>query len=131
MSSAVIITQPLSRRRAIAYLVGMKDLNALMQQAQAMQQKLQDAQAKMAESVAEGSSGGGLVTIALRGPGEVTSVRIDDSLLVPGEGEILADLIVAAHADAKRRLDEVNGALMREAAGPMAGMNIPGMPKLF
>ena len=109
----------------------MKDLNALMQQAQAMQQKLQDAQAKMAESAAEGSSGGGLVTIALRGPGEVTSVRIDDSLLVPGEGEILADLIVAAHADAKRRLDEVNGALMREAAGPMAGMNIPGMPKLF
>ena len=131
MSSAVIITQPLSRRRGIAYLGGMKDLNALMQQAQAMQQKLQDAQAKMAESAAEGSSGGGLVTIALRGPGEVTSVRIDDSLLVPGEGEILADLIVAAHADAKRRLDEVNGALMREAAGPMAGMNIPGMPKLF
>jgi hypothetical protein len=47
------------------------------------------------------------------------------------EGEILADLIVAAHADAKRKLDEANGALMREAAGPMAGMNIPGMPKLF
>jgi DNA-binding protein YbaB len=38
---------------------------------------------------------------------------------------------VAAHADAKRKLDEVNAALMREAAGPMAGMNIPGMPKLF
>ena len=45
--------------------------------------------------------------------------------------DILADLIVAAHADAKRKLDEANGALMREAAGPMAGMNIPGMPKLF
>lgn len=109
----------------------MKDLNALMQQAQAMQQKLQDAQARMAESSAEGSSGGGLVTVALKGPGEITAVRIDDSLMVPGEGEILADLIVAAHADAKRRLDEVNGALMREAAGPLAGMNIPGMPKLF
>ena len=94
----------------------MKDLNALMQQAQAMQQKLQDAQAKMAETTASGSSGGGLVTIDLKGPGET---------------EILADLIVAAHADAKRRLDEVNSALMREAAGPMAGMNIPGMPKLF
>jgi len=129
--SSILVIQPLSRWRAIAYLGGMKDLNALMQQAQAMQQKLQDAQAKMAETAAEGSSGGGLVTIALRGPGEVTSVRIDDSLLVPGEGEILADLIVAAHADAKRRLDEINGALMREAAGPMAGMNIPGMPKLF
>ena len=64
----------------------MKDLNALMQQAQAMQQKLQDAQAKMAESTAEGTSGGGLVTVALKGPGEITSVKIDDSLMAPGEG---------------------------------------------
>ncbi|MFN3816678.1 YbaB/EbfC family nucleoid-associated protein [Brevundimonas sp.] len=109
----------------------MKDLNELMKQAQAMQQKLQDAQAKMADSSAEGSSGGGLVTVSLKGPGEITHVRIDDSLMAPGEGEILADLIVAAHADAKRKLDAVNAELMREAAGPMAGMNIPGMPKLF
>jgi DNA-binding YbaB/EbfC family protein len=109
----------------------MKDLNALMQQAQVMQQRLQDAQARMADTTATGTSGGGLVTIALKGPGEITAVTIDDSLMVPGEAEILADLIVAAHADAKRRLDEINGALMREAAGPMAGMNIPGMPKLF
>jgi len=109
----------------------MKDLTQLMQQAQAMQQKLQEAQAKMAETQAEGSSGGGLVTVALKGPGEITSVKIDDSLLVVGEGEILADLIIAAHADAKRRLDAVNAELMREAAGPLAGMNLPGMPKLF
>ena len=109
----------------------MKDLNALMQQAQAMQKKLQDAQARMAETTAEGASGGGLVTIGLKGPGEVVSVKIDPSLLVPGEAEILEDLIVAAHADAKRKLDAVNAELMREAAGPMAGMNIPGMPKLF
>ncbi|ADK99905.1 Nucleoid-associated protein YbaB [Brevundimonas subvibrioides] len=109
----------------------MKDLNALMQQAQAMQEKLQQAQAKMAETTAEGTSGGGLVTITLKGAGEITAVRIDDSLMAPGEGEILSDLIVAAHADAKRRLDAINGELMREAAGPMAGMNIPGMPKLF
>ncbi len=122
---------PLSHARGTAYLEAMKDLNSLMQQAQAMQQRLQDAQAKMAESAATGTSGGGLVSIALKGPGEVVSVTIDDSLMVPGEGEILADLIVAAHADAKRKLDEVNAALMREAAGPMAGMNIPGMPKLF
>ena len=109
----------------------MKDLTQLMQQAQAMQQKLQDAQAKMAENTAEGSSGGGLVSVSIKGAGEITGIRIDDSLLSPGEGEILADLIIAAHADAKRKLDEVNTALMREAAGPMAGMNIPGMPKLF
>jgi DNA-binding YbaB/EbfC family protein len=122
---------PLSPGVGSSYLWGMKDLTALMQQAQQMQQRLQDAQARMAESTAEGTSGGGLVAVALKGPGEVTAVRIDDSLMVPGEGEILADLIVAAHADAKRKLDEVNSALMRDAAGPMAGMNIPGMPKLF
>ena len=121
----------LFRAGASAYLAAMKDLNALMQQAQAMQQKLQDAQAKMAETTASGTSGGGLVTVALKGAGEITAVTIDDSLLVAGEGEILADLIVAAHADAKRKLDEANGALMREAAGPMAGLNIPGMPKLY
>jgi DNA-binding YbaB/EbfC family protein len=109
----------------------MKDLTSLMQQAQAMQQRLQDAQARMAESSAEGSSGGGLVTVSLKGPGEITAVRIDDSLLVSGEGEILSDLIVAAHADAKRKLDEINNGLMRDAAGPLAGMNIPGMPNLF
>jgi nucleoid-associated protein EbfC len=109
----------------------MKGLNALMQQAQAMQQKLQDAQAKMAETTAEGTTGGGMVTMTLKRPGEITEVRIDDSLMVPGEAEILADLIVAAHADAKRRLDAVNADLMREAAGPMAGMKMPGMPKLF
>jgi DNA-binding YbaB/EbfC family protein len=109
----------------------MKDLNSLMQQAQAMQQRLQDAQARMADTTAEGSSGGGLVTIGLKGPGDITAIHIDPSLMVPGETDILADLIQAAHADAKRRLDEINGALMRDAAGPMAGMNIPGMPKLF
>ena len=69
----------------------MKDLTQLMQQAQAMQQKLQDAQAKMAETTAEGSSGGGLVSVALRGAGEITAIKIDDSLLTPGEGEILAE----------------------------------------
>ena len=109
----------------------MKDLSDLMKQAQAMQENLQRAQAKMAETTAEGTSGGGLVAISLKGPGEITAVKIDDSLLTPGEGEILADLIVAAHADAKRKLDEANSVLMREAAGPMAGMNLPGMPKLF
>lgn len=109
----------------------MKDLTQLMQQAQAMQQKLQDAQARMAETEAEGTSGGGMVRIVLKGAGEMMSISIDDSLMVAGEAEIVADLVKAAHADARRALDTINNALMREAAGPMAGMNIPGMPKLF
>jgi len=109
----------------------MKDLNALMQQAQAMQAKLQQAQEKMAETTAEGSSGGGLVKVTLKGPSDLIALAVDPSLLADGDAEILADLVMAAHADAKRKLDETNNALMKEAAGPMAGMNIPGMPKLF
>lgn len=109
----------------------MKDLNAIMQQAQAMQARMQQAQEKMAETTAEGSSGGGLVKATLKGASELVGLTLDPSLLADGDAEILADLIMAAHADAKRKLDASNAELMREAAGPMAGMNIPGMPKLF
>lgn len=107
----------------------MKDLGSLMKQAQAMQQKLADAQAKLAESTVEGTSGGGMVKLVLKGTGELASVELDESLLVPGEGEVVADLIVAAHADAKRKLDQAQAEMMREAAGPLAGMGLPGMPK--
>jgi hypothetical protein len=106
----------------------MKDLGSLMKQAQEVQQKLQDAQARMAVSEVEGASGGGLVRVTLRGTGEIAKLAIDDSLIAPGEGEIIADLIIAAHGDAKRKLDETNAAMMREVAGPFAGL--PGMPKL-
>lgn len=110
----------------------MKDLSGLMKQAQAMQEKLQEAQAKMAQTTAEGSSGGGLVGVVLQGTGELKAVRVDESLMTPGEGEILSDLIVAAHADAKKKLDAAQAELMRQAAGPFAGMmgggGVPGMP---
>ena len=107
----------------------MKDLSAIMKQAAAMQEKLQAAQAKLAETTVSGSSGGGMVEVTLKGAGDLASVKIDDSLLTPGEGEILADLIVAAHADARRKLEATQTELMKEAAGPFAGM--PGMPKMF
>ncbi|HEX5377462.1 MAG TPA: YbaB/EbfC family nucleoid-associated protein [Phenylobacterium sp.] len=105
----------------------MKDLGGLMKQAQAMQQKLADAQARLAETVVEGTSGGGMVKIVLKGTGELSRVDMDESLMVPGEADVLSDLIVAAHADAKRKLDQTQADLMREAAGPLAGMGIPGL----
>ena len=107
----------------------MKDLGGLMKQAQAMQQKLADAQARLAELVVEGTSGGGMVTITLKGTGELSNVVMDETLMVPGETDVLSDLLVAAHADAKRKLDAKQSELMREAAGPLAGLNLPGMPK--
>ncbi|WP_340644647.1 YbaB/EbfC family nucleoid-associated protein [Phenylobacterium sp.] len=107
----------------------MKDLGGLMKQAQAMQQKLAEAQERLAQLVIEGTSGGGMVKVVLKGTGELASVELDESLLAPGEGEVISDLVVAAHADAKRKLDEQQGQLMRDAAGPLAGMGLPGMPK--
>ena len=104
----------------------MKDLNALMKQAQAMQQKLADAQSKLAELSVEGTSGGGMVKVTLKGSGELARVDLDDSLMQPGEAEVVADLVVAAHADAKRKLDAAQAAMMKDVAGPLAGM--PGLP---
>ena len=107
----------------------MKDLGALMKQAQAMQQKLQVAQARLAETAVHGSAGGDAVTVTLMGTGELTSVIIDESVMQPGEGEMLADLIIAAHADAKRKLDAAQAELMKDVAGPMGGLGggFPGL----
>jgi DNA-binding YbaB/EbfC family protein len=107
----------------------MKDLGSIMKQAQAMQQRMAEAQERIAALEAEGTSGGGMVKLVLKGTGELARVDLDESLMAPGEGEVVADLIVAAHADAKRKMDEKQAEVMREAAGPLAGLNIPGMPK--
>jgi DNA-binding YbaB/EbfC family protein len=104
----------------------MKDLGALMKQAQAMQQQLTEAQARLAETTADGASGGGLVALTLKGSGELVRVTIDNSLMKPGEGEIVADLIIAAHAEAKKKLDAAQADAMRTIAGPLAGL--PGFP---
>ena len=108
----------------------MKDLNALMQQAQGMQAKLAEAQARLEEATAEGQSGGGLVRVTLKGSGALVALSVDDSLLAPGEGEILGDLLIAAHADAKAKLDEGGRKAMEAAMGPLAGMagGLPGFP---
>jgi DNA-binding YbaB/EbfC family protein len=105
----------------------MKDFGSLMKQAQAMQAKLQDAQAKMAESEAQGQAGNGLVRLTLAGTGVLKSISLDESLLQPGEGELVGDLILAAHADAKAKLDAAQAELMKAAAGPLAGLNLPGL----
>jgi DNA-binding YbaB/EbfC family protein len=105
----------------------MKDIGSLMKQAQVMQAKLQEAQARLAETQVEGWAGNGLVRVTLAGSGALKAVVLDDSLLRPGEGELIGDLIIAAHADAKARLDALQAELMKQAAGPLAGMGLPGL----
>jgi DNA-binding YbaB/EbfC family protein len=107
----------------------MKDLGGLMKQAQGMQTRLQDAQAQIAATIVEGSAGGGRVTVNLSGAGVLGAVMIADELLQSGEGETLADLIVAAHADAKAKIDALSEQAMRDAMGPLAGLagGLPGL----
>lgn len=107
----------------------MKNIGGLMKQAQAMQQKLAEAQARLAKLEVDGIAGDGMVKLVLKGTGASVRIDIDEAMMAPGEGEMVADLIVAAHADAKRQLDAQQAELMSQAAGPMAGMGIPGLPK--
>ncbi|MGH6993221.1 MAG: YbaB/EbfC family nucleoid-associated protein [Caulobacteraceae bacterium] len=106
----------------------MKELSDLMKQAQAMQEKLTAAQSRLAQSEVEGTSGGGMVRVMLKGAGEMARLTIDESLVSPGEGEIIADLVMAAHADARRKLEALQAEVMREVAGPLG--SIPGLPIL-
>ena len=105
----------------------MKDLGSIMKQAQLMQERLAEAQNKLAAMSMVGTSGGCMVKLRLSGTNVLEAVEIDPSLMEPGEAEVLADLVVAAHADAKRQLEAQQQSLMREAAGPLAGMNLPGL----
>ena len=108
------------------------DFNALMKQAQKVQQQFEAAQSKMNETVVVGEAGAGLVKLELKGVGDMISLSIDDSLMAQGEGEVLADLIRAAHSDARKKLEALNADLMKEAAGPLGAMGgLPNMPKFF
>jgi nucleoid-associated protein EbfC len=105
----------------------MKDLMGMMKQAKAMQEKMQGLQAEIAEITAEGQAGGGLVAVTLKGGGELQSLSIDPSLLKAEEKDIVEDLIVAAHADAKRKLE----AMVQEKTQEItAGLQLPGGMKL-
>ena len=108
----------------------MKDFGAMMKQAQGLQQKLEEAQGRLAASAVEGQAGGGLVRLTLAGSGELKGVVIDPSLLAPDDGEMLSDLLVAAHAEARKKLDAEQARVMNEAMGPLAGLAgaMPGLP---
>jgi DNA-binding YbaB/EbfC family protein len=108
----------------------LKDLSDIMRQAQQMQQRLAEAQEKMEQLTAEGSSGAGMVKVTLKGKGELASLQIDPSILNPGDKEIIEDLVKAAHADARRRLDESMAEMMRQATGGLGGM-LPGFKLPF
>lgn len=93
------------------------DLQALMQQAQQMQQQLMTAQAELATAEVTGQAGNGLVQVRMTAAGQVQSVRVDPSVVDPEDVETLQDLLVGALHDAARAAQ----ALQAEKMGPLAG----------
>jgi nucleoid-associated protein EbfC len=106
----------------------MKNFAQMMKQAQELQGRMAEMQAEMESARCEGRSGGGMVMVTLNGKGEMAEVKIDPSLLKPGEGEILEDLLVAAHADAKAKVED---AMREKMKGLTGGLPLPPGLKLF
>ncbi|AMJ62318.1 YbaB/EbfC family nucleoid-associated protein [Bosea sp. PAMC 26642] len=106
----------------------MRDMMGLMKQAQEMQQKMANVQAELDTIEVEGAAGGGMVSVTMTAKGALKAVRIDPSLMVPDEREIIEDLIVAACADARVRAERVMQERMAEIT---KGLPIPPGMKLF
>jgi DNA-binding YbaB/EbfC family protein len=100
----------------------MADFLGLMKQAAQLQSKMQAMQAELDLIEVEGTAGGGMVTITITAKGDLKAVKIDDSLLKASEKEILEDLMVAAHADARRKAETVLQDKMKAVTG---GLPLP------
>jgi nucleoid-associated protein EbfC len=106
----------------------MKNLADIMKQVSSMQSRMGDMQAKLESLVIKGQSGGGLVQITMNGKATLQSVSIDPSLMKADEREILEDLLVAAHADAKSKVEAAAAEEMKSVTGDLPlppGMKLP------
>ena len=106
----------------------MKNLAGLMKQASQMQSKMAEMQARLESMEVEGVSGAGMVSVKMNGKSELKRVRIDPKLADPAEMETIEDLIVAAHADAKRKLEVLTSEAMKDVTGGLelpAGLKLP------
>jgi nucleoid-associated protein EbfC len=106
----------------------MADFMGLMKQAAQLQTKMQELQAELDQIEVEGTAGGGMVSVRLSAKGDLKGTRIDDSLMKPSEKEILEDLLVAAHADARRKAETLLQEKMKAVTGGLPlppGLNLP------
>ena len=105
----------------------MKNLGALMKQAQAMQARVAEMQEKLESMEVSGASGGGMVRAKVTAKGTVRQIKIDPSLINPGEIEVLEDLIVAALNEARAKADALASEEMQKLTG---GIDLPAGLKL-
>lgn len=103
------------------------NIQKMMKQAQEMQAKLGQMQAEMEATEFEGASGGGAVKLTLTGKGKMTKIALDASVINAGEKDMLEDLIMLAHNDAK---DKADAALADAMGSVTGGLKLPGGMKL-
>ena len=106
----------------------MRDVMGMMKQVQAMQKKMADLQEELDRTEVEGAAGGGMVRVRMTAKGALTGISIDPSLLKEDEKEIVEDLIVAAHADARTKAERLMQEKMQSITG---GLPLPPGLKLF
>lgn len=100
----------------------MRDFMGMMKQAAQLQSKMQEMQAELDTIEVEGTAGGGMVSVTLTAKGALKGVKVDESLLQPSEKEIVEDLLVTAHADARRKAETVLAEKMKAVTG---GLPLP------
>lgn len=105
----------------------MKNLAGLMKQASQMQSKMEEMQARLQSMEIDGESGAGMVRVTLNGKGDLRRIKIDPKIVDPADTEMLQDLILAAHRDARDKADATNKAEMQKLTG---GLNLPPGMKL-
>jgi DNA-binding YbaB/EbfC family protein len=108
---------------------GIPDMQAMLQQATAMQQQLMEAQERLAEARIDGTSGGGAVKATVSGTGDLLALVIDPSVCDPEESEILADLVLAAVHDASANAQRLAAEQMSGLTGGF-GDEPPALGKL-
>jgi DNA-binding YbaB/EbfC family protein len=91
-----------------------------MKQAAQLQSKMQELQAELDRIEVEGAAGGGMVSVRLTAKGDLKGIKIDESLMKPSEKEIVEDLLVTAHADARRKAEAVMQEKMQGLTGGLA-----------
>ena len=100
----------------------------MMKQAQEIQGKIQEVQQELADMEIEGTSGAGLVSVRLNGKGDMRGLSVDPSLLKEDETDVMEDLIIAAHTDAKSKVEALMAEKMQAVTG---GLPLPPGMKLF
>ena len=106
----------------------MPDFSDLMKQAAQFQAKMEAMQAELEQMEVEGTAGGGIVTVKLTAKSELKAVSIDPSLMKPEDKEIVEDLLIAAHAEARRKAETLLQEKMKQLTG---GLPLPPGLKLF